>query len=251
MGSGVKKIASFAAPIVGGLFGGPAGAALGGAIGGGIRGKGLKGIALGAGTGYAGNVLGSSIGNSIGSSLGSVGGSSLGTAAGNVVGPVSGASVFGTSNALTNALANTTVSKALGGVAGNYLASGFADSLDPQSQELESQSSGPAPFSPSRDAQMDMPSSLSSFGSLAPEQVSSNLATQGVYGGGNGPQETSYFENLINRKLVDDSGNPDSDLSEVSPIESSYLSQLGLGGYTDSKSLLEALSKRRTNGVPA
>lgn len=53
MSKGVKKVASIALPIVGGVVGGPIGAAVGGAIGGSLSGGGLTGAALGAVTGYA------------------------------------------------------------------------------------------------------------------------------------------------------------------------------------------------------
>lgn len=239
MSKSVKKIASFAAPIIGAALGGPAGAAIGGAIGGGISGKGLKGALIGAATGYAGNAIGSSIGSSLTGSLAkagasnavtnSVANSTIGRLASNVVGPATGASLIG---------------NAAGGFAGNSIASSLAGSVFPQEEEQSGEkSSAPAPFVAKQQSKVDLPGSLTSYGGLDEGQQSSNLATQGVYGGGLGGEEQSYFTNLINRKLVDESGNVDQDLSDVSPIESSYLSQIGLGGYQNSSSLLEALSK--------
>jgi hypothetical protein len=255
MGKSVKKIASVALPIAASFIPGvgPAlGAALGGAAAGAINGGGLKGIALGAASGYAGNALGSSIGGSITSSLGkagasnaltnsiansSIGNFSLGNAISGIAGPATGSSLIG---------------GALGKFAGNSIASSVTDTLTGGSQESDTSTpSGPAPYSPTRDPAMQLPSSLSSFGSLAPEQQTSSLATQGVYGGGLGPQEEDFFSNMINRKLIDESGAVDQNLDDISPIESSYLSQMGLGGYGNASSLLEMLSKRRNNGVQA
>lgn len=248
MGSGVKKIVGIAAPILGSLIPGVGpilGATLGGALGGAVQGNGIKGILKGAASGFAGNAIGGSIGSSLTGSLAKAGASNtftnslansaLGRVASNVVGPATGSSLIG---------------GALGNYAGNSIAGSLSDSLFPEEQSTP-EASGPSPFKATRDPQLELPSSLSSFGSLAPEQQSSNIATQGVYGGGNGPQEEDYFTNMINRRLVDDSGNVDSDLSEVSPIENSYLSQMGLGGYGDATSLLEALSKRKQYGVSA
>lgn len=251
MSKGIKKIASVALPIigtaVGASFGMPQlGAVLGGAAGGATTGKGLKGIGIGAATGFAGNAIGNALAPSISGALGKTGATALGRlGAGNIAGPLAGSSLSLPSNAFTNALANTTVSGALSKVAGNSIADSLGSSLMGGEEESAPTQSGPAPFVPGRDAQLELPSSLSSFGSLAPDQQSSSLATEGVYGGGLGQQEQDYFTNMLNRRLVDDTGQVDADLSEVSPIENSYLSQIGLGGYGDARSLLEALSKRK------
>lgn len=244
MGKTIKKVASIAAPILGGAVGGPVGAAIGGAVSGGISGGGLKGVGLGAIKGYAGNVIGSSIGNSLSGSLGKVGSTSIGSLTSkNTMGPFSFGDIGSAAgNTIGNTLANTTIGQAAGSFAGNSIAGSLTDSLFPQDAE-NSEPGQPAPFSPSRQAQIDFGGNIPGFNSLTPDQQSSNLATQGVYGGGLGGEEQGYFLNQLNRKLVDDAGNVDQDLSEVSPIESSYLAQLGLGGYNNSRSLLEAISK--------
>lgn len=100
-------------------------------------------------------------------------------------------------------------------------------------------------FKPSRAGASALPDSLSGYGSLDPLQQSTNLATQGVYGGGLGGNEQDYFLNEINRKLIDDAGNVDQNFNDVAPIESSYLDQLGYGANDNVSSLLEALSKRK------
>lgn len=232
---GVFKVA---APIVGGIFGGPVGAAIGGAAGGAIGGGGLKGALIGGATGYGGSVIGNSIGSSLTSTLAKTGASNaftngianstIGRVASNVVGPATGSSLIG---------------GAIGKFAGNSIADSIGSSLFPEEVSQESQSSsGPAPFKASRNAQLSLPGSLTGINGLEDQQQSSNLATQGTYGGGLGGEEQSYFTNLINRRLVDDAGNVDSDLSEINPIEKSYLSQLGLN-QDNPQSLLEALSK--------
>lgn len=86
------------------------------------------------------------------------------------------------------------------------------------------------PFNPSEQSQAQMPGSLSQYSGLDPFQQATNIATQGVYGRGNGPQENSYFLNLINRQLYDQGGNLANDNSSINPIENSYLSQLGITG---------------------
>lgn len=99
----------------------------------------------------------------------------------------------------------------------------------------------PAPWAPSRSGDMALPGSLSSYAGLSPQQQASNIATRGVYGQGNGPEENSYFTNLINRQLVDPSGNVTGDLSSINPVEGSYLNQIGLGGYNNPTDLLKKL----------
>lgn len=102
-----------------------------------------------------------------------------------------------------------------------------------------------SPYVPSRDNPLSAPSSLSDLSSLTPEQQESNIATKGVYGGGEGPQENQYFLNLINRQLVDDKGNV-GNMSSLAPIDTSYLSQLGLGGYGNTSDLLKGISQYGT-----
>lgn len=239
------KVFKIAAPIIGAAIAGPVGAAIGGAAAGAMGGGGLKGAAIGAATGYAGSAIGGSISGSLAGGLGKVGSTSLGSLASKAgtYGPFTlGNLGSGAANAVGNTLANTTLSSALGSYAGNSIAGGLAETLMPQKQAAPV-SEGPTPFNPSRQAQISLPGSISGLSGLDEGQQSSNLANQGVYGGGNGPQEQSYFTNLINRKLVDDSGRVDEDFSDINPIESSYLSQLGLGGNSNPRSLLEALSK--------
>lgn len=218
-----SPIGKIALPIAGYAVAGPAGAAL--ASGGGTvaRGGSLKDALMSAGTSYLGGQIGGSIiPGTVGSTLGRVGLSSVG-------------------NALGSQVANASIGTALGSfAAGNAFSQ---PTSSPDAARVAKKLEAPTPFSPSRQAQIDTPGSLSGIASLTPEQQASNIATQGVYGSGGGPEEQAYFTNLINRRLVDESGNVDENTGDVSPIEKSYLAQLGLGGYSNNKDLLEAISK--------
>lgn len=224
MSKTVKKLASIALPIIGNAIAPGIGGIVGGAAGGALGGKGLKGAILGGLGSFAGNALGKT---PIGSLLGSS----------NKMGPFTLGNLGNTAlNSIGNQIANTSLGS-VANVASGAISDGLFDSDD------KPKSTGPAPFQPTRAPSVDLPSSLAGFSGQDEAQQSSNLATQGVYGGGLGGEEQAYFTNLINRRLIDESGNLDADLSEVNPIEQSYLAQIGLGGYQDTRSLLEALSK--------
>lgn len=181
---------------------------------------------------YAGNALGDTLGGTLGRTVGDIGVSNLPT----------GALGSYALNALPSSIANSSIGSIIGGSAGMNLAS---NAMEPKRSSQETSplsSTNVTPFTPSQQDEQQTPASLTSLGSLTDAQKSSTLASQGVYGGGNGPEEQSYFTNLLNRRLVDSGGNT-SDLSGVSPIEQSYLQKLGISGYGNSKDLLEAISK--------
>ena len=237
-----KKLKSAILPTLGALIGSAVLPGVGTALGASISSAG--GAAIGSGIGsYAGN-------HDIKSALLSAGGSYLGGQLGNKFAPASSSGTVGSNvfNALpdgpiSNFAQNTLLPASIanmgaGQVAGSYLGSQVGEGYGASMQEP----AGPTPFSPSRQDQKDTPNSISGLGTLSPEQESTNLATQGVYGGGQGGQENDYFLNLINRRLVDDSGNVGS-MDTLKPIEMSYLQKLGLGGYGNSNSLLEAISQ--------
>lgn len=262
----LKKFAPIALSIAGNSIapgiGGAIGSAVGTKVSGGSWGDALKSGALSYAGGKIGGAIGKTdfgksigLGGSVGDAIGlnpsnlSINGTGVG---GGFALPGGGAiDYFGPSNVLggTSGILNDIGLKMFGGkkifdnnigeALGSYTANSMSDS---QPKPL----GGPAPFQPKQEAEQDAPSSLSAFGALSPDQESTNLATQGVYGGGLGPQEQSYFVNMINRRLVDESGRADANLDEVKPIENSYLSQLGLGGYSNSKDLLEAMKKWRS-----
>lgn len=195
--------------------------------------------ATAAGTSYVAGQLGSALGDYAGNALnlGTIG-SNLGSTANveNSISSTLGNAGIGmdTANSIGGNIANKTIGSLGGQAAGNA----YAQNLSAPTPAAQ----GPATFTPTRADELAEPTSLSAFGNQTGDQLASNIATQGVYGSGEGPQEQSYFNNLINRRLVDQSGNV-GDISSVTPIEQSYLSKLGLGGYSNSKDLLEAMSK--------
>jgi hypothetical protein len=191
----------------------------------------LSGLAAGAGS-----YLGGKFGGKVFGDLGSIGG-----LASNALGPETASSIFGgigntAGNAAASGIFNAPISSLAGSYAGNTLGTALVGAPDIQDTDK------PAGFVPKRAGDSEAPASLQGYGSLNPQQQSSNLATQGVYGGGLGPQEQQYFLNLVNRQLIPEQGGMN-DVSSLNPIENSYLSQLGLGGYSNSNDLLEAIGK--------
>lgn len=239
------KALDYVAPVVGGVVGnlvapgvgGAYGAALGSGAANYSKNHNIGSALLSAGGTFAGSQI---AGNLLGDKLGSVG-STLSPK--NAIGPYGfDAGLGATANNVVGSLANAPLSTALGGFAGNSLASGLVpETMDDATGEMAAPG-----FSPSQEKPEETPFTINALGSLSPEQQSSNIASEGVYGGGAGPQESSYFLNLLNRRLVDDSGRVDDNLSEISPVENTYLGQLGLGGYDNPSNLLEAINKWRT-----
>lgn len=190
-------------------------------------GNALRG-ALSAGGSY----LGANIGQTLGGNLGTVGGAldKFGGGIGHLVGDTLGD--------VAPHLGDVGIGSIIGGNVGNNIAQGLAGT----SSANASNSSAPtaAPFVPMQQAAMKPPSSFTDISNLTPQQQASNIATQGVYGGGEGPQENQYYLNLINRQLVDPNHNT-KPVGSLLPIEQSYLSQLGLGGYSNTNNLLQAI----------
>lgn len=201
----------------------------------------IQGASTTAKTGSLGAGIGAGLGSFVGGKVaGNIFGDQFGTVGDltrNVIGDTATKGLATAANSLggsLGSLASTPISTVIGGYAGNTLGANLLGS---------SPKTAPIPgFSPSRQGQQGLPESLTAIGGLNPNQQASNLATQGVYGGGLGPQEQSYFMNLVNRRLVDEGGQTQG-LDQLNPIENSYLSQLGYGGYQNPKDLLEALSK--------
>lgn len=151
--------------------------------------------------------------------------------------PVIGLATGGPAGGLFGSLGSSFGGKLLGGAASS-LGSGLVSSIfDGGSHHDNSGPSAPAPYVPQQDQAMGLPQSLSQFSGFSPQQQSSNIATQGVYGGGEGPEENKYFLNQINRRLVDQTGTLGS-TDSINPVENSFLSTLGLGGYKDTNDLL-------------
>lgn len=200
------------------------------------------GILSGAGSyigGNIGNALLPASSGSIASALEGGLGADLGSAVNSAIGSVG-------LNPLTG----------LGQIAGSSAGGTAANSFSPQGQPSNR---GNYPFIPTQAGASPLPVSLgggtggagsspgttpgiNNLSGLTANQQASNLATQGLYGGGNGPQEQAYYGNLLNRQLVG-SGGAVAPLSSLSPIEQSYNSKLGFGGAANSNNLLEMLSK--------
>lgn len=194
---------------------------------------------LAAGGSYAGNALGSSLGSQLGDTVGGSAGSFLNKTPANVLG-----SGFATATGSTmgstvgNALGSASIGSFLGGAAGSNIGNQLGSNLGGGAVQP---STDPAtPWSPSRAPSLGLPQSLSQFGNLDQDQQLSNIANKGVYGGGNGPEESKYFLNLVNNRLVDPGGHVGG-MDQLNPIENSYLAQLGLGGYGNSNDLLKGI----------
>jgi len=194
-----------------------------------------KGGSLLAGLGSA---AGSYLGGKIG---GSLTGKTIGGSLANNIGKQATSSIFDNLGSLGGNVAgnifNANIGQALGSYAGSQVGQDLGGGIPVKGV------SGPPQFSASRAELGDAPAGLSG-GGLNENQQASNLATQGVYGGGLGEQESDYFLNLVNRRLVDESGQV-GDLESINPIEKSYLQQLGYSGYENPTNLLEAISKRK------
>jgi len=89
---------------------------------------------------------------------------------------------------------------------------------------------------------LPIPSSLQG---LSPLQQTTALATQGQLGGGLGAEGGNIFLNLLQRRLIDTSGEV-SPFSDVTPIEQAFLQQgFGLRFDPNTKSLLESIAGRQ------
>lgn len=198
----------------------------------------LSGLLAAGGT-YAGNAIGSSLGASLGNSVGGALSQTPANALGSTFGGDAVGSLAPLGSFAGNALGSQTTGSFLGGALGSNIGGEMGSQLG---GGAPLPSTDPTPFQASRDPSMGLPQSLSQFSGLDSNQQASNIASKGVYGQGNGPDENQYFLNLLNRQLVDDSGNVGS-ASNINPVENSYLSQLGLGGYSDPNDLLKKISQ--------
>lgn len=227
-----KSLFDFIAPIAGAALGSVipgVGTAIGAAVGSGLNsgvktGNPLAGVLSAGGSYLGGQALGGA-----GGILGDTVGSTVGSTAANFIGPQ---------------LASTTLGSVAGSALGSSIGESAGEAMNPPKMGFTG-AMGPPGFSPSKQPEMGLPQSLSQFGGLSPQQQGSNIATKGVYGGGNGPQETNYFLNLMNRQLFDNGGNVANDNSSINPVEMGYLNQLGISGSTPTD-LLKGISQYGT-----
>lgn len=207
----------------------------------------INGTSTYAKTGNVGSGLLSAGGSYLGGQLGSAfgGGTTIGQGLGSAANSVGldGALNSGLAGVLGSGggqLATNVLQGSLGGALGSYAGNSLGGSLG-ESLKSPTDTTGFQAYRPQQQGQEDLPASLSGFGGLDPAQQQTNIANKGVYGGGLGADENQYFLNLVNRQLVDKSGGVQGQ-QNLSPITSSYLQQLGLGGYGNSNDLLQAIS---------
>lgn len=246
----IPVVGPYIGPAVASIFGGPLGGAAAQGVERGVEakyngastGNAILGGAEGAGLSYLGGQAGAAVGTYAGNALG---GTDLGNFlnntpavnAGNAFGGTTIGDIAPLGSTLGNALGSSTTGSAIGSALGSNIGADAASFTPP--------TPGPTPFSPSQQAQAGIPQSLSQFSNLTPQQQASNIATKGVYGGGQGPDEQNYFLNLINRQLFDQTGKVATDTSSISPIENAYLNQLGISGSTPND-VLQGISKYGT-----
>lgn len=93
-----------------------------------------------------------------------------------------------------------------------------------------------------------IPESLGlSLGGMSPLQMRSHIASQAVAGGQGqyfSPEAQAYYDNLLQRALIDDAGNL-LDMDDLLPIEMQYLQQVrGLTGFDTTESLLNLIANQ-------
>lgn len=255
----VPGIGPYIGPAVAGFFGGPLGYGAAKGIQAGVEASrrggsfgqsalaGVEGGALGAAGSYVGGALGSAAGNTLGSNGFSSAGNFLNQTPSNALGDTFGGQAVGSiapiGSVAGNALGSSSIGSLFGTGLADYTTSNMTNnSLNAMFPKQLTGMLGPPGFSPSQSPQMGLPQSLSQFGSMNTNQQASNLATRGVYGQGNGPQETNYFMNLMNRQLFDNNGNLASNTSSINPVEMGYLNQLGVSGSSPTD-LLKGISQ--------
>jgi len=242
----IPVVGKYILPAVASIWGGPLGYGAANAIQNGFEASrngasfgdaskyGSTSGALSAAGSYAGSQL---LGPTLNGLGGGVNPASGGATAGSLGTPFSQSLGETSLSGVGNALGSTTPGDVLASGVGSSIGSSMAGPSPTAPVQAQS------PWAPSQMAQMDLPSSLSSYQNLDPMQQATNIASKGVYGGGQGPQEKNYFLNLINRQLVNSGGQVAGDTSSINPVENSFLSQLGLGGYKNPTDLLKNISQ--------
>lgn len=228
---------------ISGVGGGAIGAGIGAGLNTGIKtGNPLaglaSGVAAGGGSYLGGSILGPEIGG-IGSSSGA--GTVSGAASPGFMGTPLAASLgdAGLSGA-SSVFGSATPGTLAGSSIGSSVAQNATESSLPGMYKSNTQDA--SPWQPTRQDQMNLPTSLSGYQNLDPLQQATNIASKGVYGGGQGKDETNYFNNLINRQLIGDNGQVAGNTNSINPVENSFLSQIGLGGYGSPGDLLQKIS---------
>lgn len=150
-----------------------------------------------------------------------------------------GSGLSSAKNALSGVMGSSSIAPLLGVLVGSQLGQQPQQSYQSNIPDFTTPQ-----FQPTQQPEMQMPKGLEFLMNLSPIQQATSLATSGVYGGGNGPDEQKYFMNLENRKLVNQDNSTNS-LDTLSPIERSYLQRLGFGSFMGGDS-----SGASASGVP-
>lgn len=252
----VPVIGPYIGPAVAGFFGGPLGYGAAEGVQQGVEASrkgagfnqaalaGVKGGALGAAGSYVGGALGNEAGSALSNNGFTSAGNFLNQTPANALGDSVGGQAVGSVAPFGSFAGNALGSTSIGSLAGSGAADALTSNMNSQALNGMFPPAAASGFSPTMSPQMGLPQSLSQFGSLNPNQQASNIASQGVYGGGNGPDETNYFLNLMNRQQFTN-GNLNQQ-TNLSPIDQSYLSQLGISNYSNPTGLLQGISQYGT-----
>lgn len=136
----------------------------------------------------------------------------------------------------------------LGFLAGGPIGAAIGGGLGLLAGGSQKQQSMPAPtigapsFTPTRPGASARPGTLNDLSGLDPMQERSALATRGSQGGGLGQDEQNYYLNLLQRNIMDESGNVGS-TEDLLPVERQYLNQSGYATDTGMNFLKSVQSK--------
>lgn len=142
-------------------------------------------------------------------------------------------------SAVVSAVVSSFASKAVGSLFGGKPEKTGGGGQAPAAAATEA---AKQPYSPKRPGEMEKPTGLFGGAQLDPTQARTNLATQGLEGGGLPEDNRNYFLNLLQRDLVSPEGQVGS-FSNVAPVEQAYLKNLGYSFDNNSNSLLEAIQR--------
>lgn len=213
----LTPVIRIAAPVIGGTFG-PLGAAAGAAYGNYITGSSPSdslqaGALAGVGNYVGGQLTDGFVGSDL-SSLGSVG-NSVATGIADYGGSIGGQLLASNTGAIIGSVAPSF----LGASGAQQQPTELYSYTDPASQALQKELS----FKPVRPSEQDTPDFLSGLTNL---QKRSNIAAQGVFGGGVEQDTQKYYDNLLQRNLISDTGRVE-DINGLLPVETQYLQKRG------------------------
>jgi len=163
------------------------------------------------------------------------------------INPNTGAPEFGFFGGIGK-IFSSLVPAGLGFLAGGPVGAAIGGGLGLLAGNNQKQQSMPAPtisapqFTPTRPQAATRPSTLGDLSNLDPMQERSALATRGSQGGGLGQDEQNYYLNLLQRNIMDESGNV-GNTESLLPVERQYLNQSGYATDTGMNFLKSVQSK--------